>query len=157
MTTREPFRFPVLLAATLLSCTAAVAQADNLQTKVQDLQLRFEDAVKAGDWGAVAALFTSTATMLPMEGGYIQGPVEVQRYYEQSGITAIDARSGRMVTVGESVIYDIGSFTATVNMDGTETQVEGEYVAPAEDYRDGLVIRSLVTFALRQSPDAWTQ
>jgi hypothetical protein len=62
-----------------------------------------------------------------------------------------------MVTVGESVIYDIGSFTATVNMDGTETQVEGEYVALAEDYGDGLVIRSLVTFPLRQSANAWTQ
>ena len=36
-------------------------------------------------------------------------------------------------------------------------EVEGEYVALAEDGEDGLRIRSLVTFPKRQSDRAWTQ
>ena len=140
-----------VLALPLSGSGMALAQEATVQSKVEDFQQRYEEAVAAGDWEAMTALFTESATILPMNGGLIEGPQETRSYYEQSGLTRVDARSAKTETLADNLIFDFGSFTATFSGEAGAMEVDGEYVAIAEDGEDGLRLRSLTTFPKRQS------
>lgn len=136
----------------------ATAQDADIQTQVEDVQQRYEQAIAAGDWEALASLYTENPIYSPLSGGIIEDRQEIQNFYGQSGLKALDLRSTRAETVGENLILDIGTFTATLPGEaGEDMVVEGEYVALSEVGENGVLLRSVTAFPRRQAPDAPVQ
>jgi hypothetical protein len=145
-----------LWAISLLGGMAAAQDAD-MQTQVSDVQQRYEDAIAARDYAALSSLFVENPIYLPISGGIIEDREGIASFYEQSGLTALDARSSRTETVGENLVLDIGTFTATLAEEAGGGTLEGEYVILGEVGENGLQIRSLAAFPARQAPGAQAQ
>lgn len=143
-----------LSAMILLGSGKTMAQDADLQAQVADTQQRYEDAIAAQDWAALEALFTENATYLPISGGMYEGSEAIRGHLEQSGLTALDATSSKSESVGENMILDFGTFTATATGEAGEMELQGEYVALVEEAEDGLRIHHLSGFPTRQPPGA---
>lgn len=89
---------------------------------------RFMDAFRAQDAAALAALYTSSGSVLPPGGAVAEGPVAVQRFWEdvfRLGITAATLESVE-VDGGDRFAYEVGRY-AMMTSDG-HTADEGKYV-----------------------------
>ena len=143
-----------LSATVLIGGGRAMAQDADPQAQVEEIQARYEEAIAAQDWEAMGSLFTENATFLPMTGGMFEGPEGIRGYHEESGLTALDATSTRTEMLGENLILDIGTFTATATTEEGDMELQGEYVVLAEVGEDGLRIRTVTAFPVRQPPGA---
>ena len=141
----------------LLGGGPAGAQDADLQAQIEAFQQQYEQAVAAGDWAAISAMFTEDATFLPMTGGTVEGRSGVQGYYEQSGQAAVDIQSSTTEMLGENLILDAGTFTLTLSEEAGGMEVPGEYVSIGEVGEGGIQIRHLMTFPVRQPPTAPAQ
>ena len=159
MTTRTALGTLAVFALALLGSGRASAQDADTQAKVEALQQQYEQDLAAQDWPALATLFSEDGVLLPFTGGMFTGREEIQGYHEQSGLTAVDAISTKTETVGGNLILDIGTFTFTATPPGGGGAMngQGEYVALAEEGANGLQLRSLTSFPVRQAPGAQTQ
>lgn len=156
MMTRTYLGTVLALALALLgSCMAAAQEADP-QALLEEAEQQYEHSLAAGDWEAFGSFFAENAIFMPSTGGIIDGREGILSWHQQSGITATDIRSSKTEMIGENLILDIGTFAATLPEDAGGT-LEGEYVTVIEVGEDGLQIRSLSTFPVRQAPDAPAQ
>lgn len=147
----------VTVSAISLGSGMAAAQDADAQAQVEDLQQRYEEAIEAGDWEAVASFYAEDAIYMPLSGGMFEDREGIRSQHEQMGLTALDARSSKTETIGENLILDVGTFTATLSEEAGGTTLEAEYVVLAEVGENGLQIRSLTAFPVRQAPDAPAQ
>ena len=143
-----------LSTVTLICSNGGMAQEADLQAQVEDLQQRYEQAIAAQDWAAMGSLFTQDATFLPITGGQLEGAEGISVYHEQSGITALDATSSHTERLGENLILDVGTFTATATSEAGDMPLEGEYLVLTEMGEDGLRMHRAVAFPTRQPPGA---
>ena len=128
----------------------------NAQAQIADLQRRWEQADAAKDWETIASLFVEDGVYLPVTGGMVEGREAIRSALEQDPEGAVSIRSSRVEPLGENMIFDIGTFTISLPEEAGGT-FEGEYVSLSEMGENGLQIRSLTTFPLRQPPDAAAQ
>ena len=144
------------LAASLMSLLGgmAAAQDADIQSQLEDLQQKYEEALAAGDAEAIGSMFAEDAIYLPFSGGVAEGREGIQSHHEQNPVQSIDVRSDRTEMVGENVVLDIGTWTATLPQEAGGGTIEGEYVLVAEVGENGLLGRSLTSFLTRQPPGA---
>ena len=102
-------------------------------------------------------MFAEDATFLPMMGGTVEGRSGVQSFYEKSGQTAVDIQSSKTEMLGENLVLDTGTFTLTLSEEAGGMDVPGEYVSIGEIGENGVQIRHLMTFPVRQAPNAPAQ
>lgn len=143
------------LALSLIGGTAAAQDAD-LMAQMQQAEQQYEQAISSANWEAFGSMFAENAIMLPMTGGMVEGRDGIRQWHE-TAIATTDVRSSRREKIGENVILDIGTFTATLSEGAGGGTLEGEYVTVVENGDTGLQIRSLSTFPMRQGPDAPAQ
>lgn len=143
-----------ILAGALLAGSMAAAQDAEVGPQVAELERSYEEALMAGDYGAVAALYAEDALYSPFFGGIVEGREGVQGFYEEAGLASADIRPVRSERVGEGLVLILGNVTATLKEEAGGDALEGEFVVLAQEGEDGLRIRSLTVFPLRQPPEA---
>ena len=126
------------------------------QAQIADLQRRWEKANAAKDWETIASLFVENGVYLPVTGGMVEGREAIRSALEQDPAGAVSIRSSRVEPLGENMIFDIGTFTISLPEEAGGT-FEGEYVSLSEMGENGLQIRSLTTFPVRQPPGTASQ
>lgn len=152
-TTRTHLGTAAVSAMLLLGSGGVAAQEADPRAQVEDIQQRYEQAAAAGDWEAIASMYVDEPIYSPFSGGFIEDREGIRGFYEQLGLKALDIRSSRTEALGENLILDIGTLTATLAGEEGDMEVEGEYVALAEAGADGLRLRSLTAFPLREAPE----
>ena len=126
----------------------------NPQSLNDEAQRRYMRGIANKDYESVAALYVERPIYLPVTGGILNDRESIRRHYAQSGMTALEVRSIRLEMMSETLLFDTGSFIATLSEEVGGGTFEGEYVALSEVRDNGLQIRSLAAFAKRQPPDA---
>ena len=81
----------------------------------------------------------------------VEGREAIRSTLEQDPAEAVSIRSSRAELLGENMLFDIGTFRLTLPEEAGGT-FEGEYVSVSEIGENGLQIRSLTTFPVRQPP-----
>ena len=151
MRTRAYLSVATVLAMALLGPGKGAAQEVDLQAQIEGFQQRFEEAIVADDWEAIGSMFVENSIYMPFTGGMVEGREEIRSTLEQNPAETIDIHSSRAEMLGENMLFDIGTFTLTLPAEAGGT-FEGEYVSMSEIGENGLQIRSLTTFPVRQPP-----
>ena len=89
---------------------------------------RFMDSFRAQDAAALAALYTSSGSVLPPRAAAAEGPVAVQRFWEEVFRLGIAEATLESLEVegGDRFAYEVGRY-AMMTSDG-QTADEGKYV-----------------------------
>ncbi len=119
-----------------------------------EAQRRYMQGIASKNYEAVAALYAEKPIYLPVTGGILEDRESIRLHYAQSGMTALDVRSVRLEMMSDTVLFDTGTFTATLSEEVGGGTFEGEYVAVSEVKENGLEIRSLTAFPKRQPSEA---
>ena len=154
MTTRSGLGLVAGSAMVLLCSGMAGAQDADLQAQVEDVLRRYEEAIAAGDWQAVASLYAEDGIYAPLMGGLIEGREGIAGFYAESGVKGVDLRPSRAEMIGEDGVLLLGTFTVTLAGEAGDMDIEGEYVTIGEVGEDGIRIRSVNVFPMRQAPPA---
>lgn len=144
-------------AMALLGSGMVAAQDADAQAQMPDVHQQWEQATAAGDWGTIGSMFAEDAVYLPFTGETVEGREAIQGTFEQNPAEAIDIRSSQVEMIGENMLFDIGTFTLTLPEEAGGTTFEGEYVSLTEMGENGPQVHKLITFPLRQPPEAPAQ
>ena len=137
-------RIKALLAAaavTLLvtGCYPAAPLTDEDLAAITALGQAYNEAVLAGDAAVIAAVYTEDATEMPPHMVARQGRAAIQEASEGGPpMTAFTITSKGVEGFGD-LAYDMGTWTATMQMEGMEEpyQDAGKYLAICEKQPDG--------------------
>jgi ketosteroid isomerase-like protein len=145
-------RLLALAAAGLFGATLAAAQDGDLQTRIEEVQQRYEEAWTGGDVEALVELHTEDAVVWPASGGVHEGRDAIRRYFEEAPRPAsMDIRSERAERVGD-VIVDVGTFTGRLGADAGGGPLEGEYLVIARESDGEVRLERLFAAPRRQPP-----
>ena len=125
-----------LAVAIAILLSASALQAQRAPEPLQDLIDRWEAAFNAGDYEAVARLYTTDAIRMPPGEDLIQGQAAiVQRSQQFAGFKIkLQAYSG---IIGEANGSTWGTYTLTGMADGMPVTIEGRWMNAAKKTTDG--------------------
>jgi uncharacterized protein (TIGR02246 family) len=139
----------------LISCQGTQEQAEQLeqekpvpvmdmaqvQQAIDEANVKFGEAVRAGDASALASLYSEDARLLPPNFEMIQGREGVQAYWAgglQMGIKDVVLTTVDVMEMGD-MVCEIGKAEVTVQPEGMETiQDVGKYVVIWKKAADGV-------------------
>lgn len=140
-----------VLAPCFLFIGPVGAQDEALQTQVEELQSKYEQAWTAGDTDALTSLFTDDAVFWPISGGSFEGREDIRdAVQEDEQPQAAEINSTHTERLGDFV-FDVGTFSVAFP-EAQGGAMDGEYVVVAEETDDGLSIRRLAAFPPRRPP-----
>lgn len=134
--------------AAVATATTGVAQ-DSIAARIDEAQVRYEQASVSGDAPAMRALFTEDALYMPLFGGMFSGGDAIEGYFGNAPAPAsLDIVSSHWEWAGDYII-DVGTFTLVVPPQGGGATITGEYTAVVEEIDGAFLLRHLATFATR--------
>jgi uncharacterized protein (TIGR02246 family) len=98
---------------------------------IEEGNAKFGKAIRKGDGGAIAALYTEDATLLPPDSNMIKGRGGIEAFWtgglqmgiKEAVLTTVD------VSAGDDLAYEIGAFTIKIQPEGKELiEQKGKYV-----------------------------
>ena len=108
----QRFFLPVVLVALASACRPGDISEEDRQAAI-DFDLRFAQAVLAGDVDAMTDMYTEDAIILPPGGSVIQGRDAIRQFNEafvQAGIVQFELKDIRIRGVGD-MLYMVGEST----------------------------------------------
>ena len=150
-------RLPTVAAslALFLAPLCAAAQ-DSEEAMLQEAHDQFVEAVTGMDFERLGNMFAEGAVYQPATGELLQGREEIREWYEQANFTSMNVEGTYSERLGDDMLLDLGSFSATVSRGEQDQEIRGGYVTVAEIDGDSVLIRSLTAFPERnmQMPPA---
>ncbi len=111
-----------------------------LQQAVQDTNREWMEAVKRGDPGSVAALYTEDATLLAPNTEPIRGRQGIEAFFKagmQMGMSEATLETVDVTYLGD-VAYEVGAYTMKIEPEGGQaTADKGKYVVVWKRDGDG--------------------
>ena len=139
------------LAVTIsLLLSASVLQAQQAPEPLQDLIDRWEAAFNAGNYEAVARLYTTDAIRMPPGEDLIQGQEAIAQRSEQfAGFKIeLEAYSG---IIGEANGSTWGTYKLSGMLDGMPVTIEGRWMNAAKKTTDGWKIHRDIWHEMRRT------
>ena len=115
------------LVIVLTSCATAPTQG-NVRQAIEANNSKWAEALSRGEAATIAALYTSTAQLLPANGNVVSGKEAIQKYWQgaiTSGFKAITLTTVEVESCGDTV-YEVGKYT--VPGEGGKVLDPGDYV-----------------------------
>lgn len=122
-----------------LSCAQAPAGfSDADRQAIEQITQEFGEAFRAGDWAAVAALYTEDAVLMPPNHAAVRGPDAIQEFMSSfPPTTAFDLQGDEIDGCGD-LAYVRGTYSMTLAPEGAEPVEEsGKYVEIRRKQPDG--------------------
>jgi uncharacterized protein (TIGR02246 family) len=113
---------------------------EKVRTAIEEVHLKFGEAVRQGDAAAVVALYTDDATILPSDSDMIQGKQGIETFWSQGLQMGIkDAVLTTVDVFGSGdLAYEVGKFTLTIQPEGQEPiEQKGKFVVVWKKIADG--------------------
>ena len=124
------------LGAMLLMAAGAASAQD--KDTIQALSDQLAEALRAGDAGAAAALYTEDATLLPPGAPMVRGRDGIEAFWGQAiaGVDDIALTTERVTPLGDGIAEEIGSVVITTTGDQPQ-EITGKYVVIWEETEEG--------------------
>lgn len=132
--------FAVAACAELGLVPPGGAQA-RIEQQLEAFRVQYVDAYAQGDAGALAALYTMDAELLPLETDTVSGREAIEEFWENT----FEGTMSRELTISPvemgiegGLLYEHGIFTAAFELEGGDTVTEsGRYVVLLERQTSG--------------------
>ena len=134
-------RYAFLAAAMWFSVSGSALAQD--KAAIQKLEDQFSNALNSGDAGAVAAIYSEEAYLLPPDTAMVEGRERIKEFwaadmpsFEEAKLTTEDVKP-----LGDNAVREIGSFTVKTKGDQPQA-LSGKYVIIWEKKGDEWLIDS---------------
>jgi len=128
----------ILWATTAL--TQAEEKKDQVRKAIEEMNLKFGDAMRKADATALAALYTKDATLLPPDREMVQGRQNIEEFRKstmQRGVKEVILNTVDVSVCGDSAI-EIGNYTLKIQPEGQKPiELSGKYVVVWKLQSDG--------------------
>jgi len=105
---------------------------EEIRETIRNTNLKFAEAFERGDVGAVAALYTSDARLLPPDAPMLSGTEAIQAFWQGAmnlGVKAATLETIDVESSGGGLACEIGKFTLSMETPGGERIAQtGKYI-----------------------------
>lgn len=130
----------LVLVAVSLTGLATMAAAEDVRQAIEQTNVRFVEAFKAGDAATIASLYTQTAKMLPPDATEIAGGEAIQAEWQSwidAGLKDLTLEAKEVEADGD-LAYEIGWFTLQAPTETNDmATASGNYVVVWKRGADG--------------------
>lgn len=131
--------FAVSLRA-IIAFPQAEEPKSQIRKAIEEMNLKFGEAVRQGDAAALAALYTEDATLMPPDSEMIKGRQGIEEFWKTTMQMGIKDAMLTIVDVSGScnLAYEIGKFKLKIHPEGQEPiEALGKYVVVWKLQSDG--------------------
>lgn len=107
---------------------------------IEEMNVKFGDAVRKGDAASLASFYTEDAVILPPDSGMLRGRENVEAFW--NGVFQMGVKDAELTVVevmgSGDFVYEIGKYNMTITSEAQEpVQQKGKYLVVWKKAADG--------------------